>query len=408
MKLFTKYGRINFVAILAVLFIGSVCYYYIIRFVLIDQLDETLKVEEQEILDYVSKRDRLPEPSHYRDQSVYFTETDRPFRRRFKSIRMDGHYREILFPVIAGNKLFIATVSKSQKEADGLIGLIVLITAGVLVLLFLVLFLVNRFVLRKIWQPFYSTLGLIKHFNLSSQRVIPGLDTDIDEFRELGNAVKEMTGKVLQDYESLKNFADNASHEMQTPLAVINSRLDLMIQDRRLDEIQMKQLQGIYDATRRLTKLNQSLLLLTKIENNQFSDAKSVQLDVLIKEKLNQLDELILAKQLHLSVDSSPSLIRMNDYLADILVNNLLSNAIRHNPENGRIALSIFPGTLTISNTSNPLSFNPSDIFDRFQKSTDSQGVGLGLAIVKQICDNYHFTIEYVYLNEMHTFTLRY
>src|ERR1700733_14396544 len=141
MKLFTKYGRINFVAILAVLLIGSVCYYYIIRFVLIDQLDETLKVEEQEILDYVNKRDRLPEPSHYRDQSVYFTETDRPFRRRFKSIRLDGHYREIVFPVYAGKKLFIATVSKSQKEADGLIGLIVLITAGVLLLLFLVLFL---------------------------------------------------------------------------------------------------------------------------------------------------------------------------------------------------------------------------------------------------------------------------
>jgi signal transduction histidine kinase len=408
MRLFTKYGRINFIAILAVLFAGSVCYYYIIRFVLIDQLDETLKVEEQEIQDFVMKKGMLPEASHYRDQAVYFTETDRLFKRRFISARLNGHFRQILFPVAAEGKLYIATVSKSQEGVDDLIGLIVLITGGVLLLLLLVLFVVNRLVLRRLWRPFYDTLSLIKQFNLSSRRIIPDPDTDIDEFMELGDAVKEMTGKVLQDYDSLKNFADNASHEMQTPLAIINSRLDLMIQDQRLDEKQMKQLQGIYDATGRLTKLNQSLLLLTKIENNQFGEAKSVQLDSLIKEKLSQLDEWVLARHLHLTLEASPSSVKMNDYLADILVNNLLSNAIRHNLENGRIDIGIYPGKLTISNTSGPLGFDPSGIFDRFQKSAHSQGIGLGLAIVRQICDNYHFAIDYGYLNDMHTFTIRF
>jgi signal transduction histidine kinase len=305
-------------------------------------------------------------------------------------------------------KIFIATVSKSQEGVDDLIWLIVLITGAVLVLLFLVLFMVNRFLLRKLWEPFYNTLGLIKQFNLSSQRIITGLDTDIDEFRELGIAVKEMTGKVLQDYDSLKNFADNASHEMQTPLAIINSRLDLMIQDQRLDEKQMKQLQGIYDATGRLTKLNQSLLLLTKIENNQFAEARPIQLDVLIREKLFQLDELVTARHLQLNIDGRPASVLMNDYLADILINNLLSNAIRHNLENGRIDISIYPGILTISNTSDPLGFDPSGIFDRFQKSAHSQGIGLGLAIVKQICDNYHLTIDYRYFDDMHTFTIRF
>jgi signal transduction histidine kinase len=406
MKLFVKYGRINFVAVLAVLFIGSIAYYYIIRYVLIHQLDDTLKVEEQEILDFVQKKEKLPEPSHYRDQSVYFTETDQEIRRKFSSVKLNGHFRQIQFSVFASGRRFIATVSKSQEEADDLIGLIVLITAFILMLLFLVLFFVNRLLLRKLWRPFYTTLGSIKEFNLSSQRSISAFETDIDEFKELGQTVKEMTGKILKDYDTLKNFADNASHEMQTPLAIINSRLDLLIQDQRLDENQMKQLQGIYDATGRLTKLNQSLLLLTKIENNQFAEAKSVRLDTLIREKLFQLEELILSKHLQTNLDDGPTSVMINDYLADILINNLLTNAIRHNQENGQINISIHPGKLVISNSSTPLDFDPSGIFDRFQKSDQSQGIGLGLAIVKQICDNYHFRIEYAYLVGLHSFTI--
>jgi signal transduction histidine kinase len=408
MKLFTKYGRINFLAILSVLFAGSVCYYYIIRYVLIHQLDETLKVEEQEILDFVHKKNQLPEPSQYRDQTVFFTRTDEPVKRRFLSVRHHGHFRQIFFPVLADKMQYMAMVSKSQEESDDLIGLIVIITLGLMGLLFLVLYLVNRLVLRKLWRPFYQTLSSIKQFHLSSQRTIPDLNTDINEFQELGIAVQEMARKVLQDYDSVKNFADNASHEMQTPLAIINSRLDLMIQDQKLDERQMKQLQGIYDATGRLTKLNQSLLLLTKIDNNQFVNVKDISLDLLIKEKIFELDELIHAKHLQLSVNASPASVQMNEYLADILINNLMSNAIRHNLENGKIDIIICPGMLKISNTSDPLGFDGAGIFDRFQKNAQSQGIGLGLAIVKQISDNYHFIIDYSYFNDLHTFTLRF
>jgi signal transduction histidine kinase len=408
MRLFTKYARVNFMALLCVLFLGSAFYYYIIRFVLIDQLDDTLKVEEQEIQDFVSKKGALPEPSHYRDQSVFFRETDQVVKRKFMSFRLHGHFRQLLFPVNVKGQNYVATVSKSQREADKLIGLIVLITGGVLLLLLLVLFMLNRFFLQKLWQPFYNTLAFIKQFNLTNKRSLPNQVTEIDEFKELGIAVTDMTGKVLQDYESLKNFSDNASHEMQTPLAIINSRLDLMIQDQELNEKQMKQLQGIYDATGRLTKLNQSLLLLTKIENNQFAEAQSVQLDDLIKKKLIQFDELIVASHLQVRLESTPASVLMNDYLADILINNLLSNAIRHNHPHGQIHIRLGSASLMVSNTSSPLDFNPSGIFDRFQKSSSSPGVGLGLAIVKQICDNYHFSVTYAYEGEMHRFAIQF
>jgi signal transduction histidine kinase len=267
---------------------------------------------------------------------------------------------------------------------------------------------VNRFLLRKLWQPFYETLLSIKQFNLSNKRSLPNHNSNIDEFKELDTAMKEMAGKVLNDYDTLKNFADNASHEMQTPLAIINSKLDILIQDQNLDEKQMKQLQGIYDATGRLSKLNQSLLLLTKIENNQFSVTTAVQLDDLVKEKLFQLEDLVKAKQIDVRINARPTSIQMNDFLADILVNNLLSNAIRHNVQKGTIEITLGPGELTISNSNPPLGFNASDIFDRFQKGNLSSGSGLGLAIVRQICDNYNFIIDYGYKDNMHSFTLRF
>jgi signal transduction histidine kinase len=415
MKLFAKYSRINFIAILPVLLIGSISYYFIIRYALINQLDDTLKVEEQEILDNVKKKGTLPEPSQYRSQSVSFEETNQPFKRKFESVSLVSFhhheynpYRQLTFPVLVKGKLYAATVSKSQEEVEDLIGLIVLITGGVVILLLLVLFTVNRFLLRKLWQPFYETLQSIKQFNLSNKRSLPNHHTTIDEFNELDTAVKEMARKVLNDYDTLKNFADNASHEMQTPLAIINSKLDILIQDQRLDEKQMKQLQGIYDATGRLSKLNQSLLLLTKIENNQFSKTEPVLLDELVKEKLFQLEDLVKAKQIDVQISAKPTSILMNDFLADILVNNLLTNAIRHNVQKGSIIISISPGEFTISNSNPPLGFNASDIFDRFQKSNQSPGSGLGLAIVRQICDNYNFSIDYGYRDNMHCFTVRF
>ncbi|HLY68435.1 MAG TPA: HAMP domain-containing sensor histidine kinase, partial [Puia sp.] len=209
-----------------------------------------------------------------------------------------------------------------------------------------------------------------------------------------------------KDYETLKNFADNASHEMQTPLAILNSKLDLLIQEPNLNESQTKQLQSIYDAMGRLSKLNQSLLLLTKIENNQFTKVNPLQLDRLIKEKLLQLEDLILAKRLQLQTDLKETIVEIDNYLADILLNNLMGNAIRHNYENGHISISLIQGKMIISNTGSAFHFNEKNIFERFSKAENSEGIGLGLAIVKQICDNYRFVIDYSYEKGVHTFEI--
>jgi signal transduction histidine kinase len=410
MNLFSRYSRVNFLASTLAFLMGSIAYYFIIRYVLIRQLDDTLKIEEAEILDVVKTHDRLPQPANYRDQQIRFTPAAAPVRRVF--INTDWveprhgereAFRELLFSVVAGGQRYTVSVGKSEEETEHLLLWILLITAGVILLLLGTLFLANRLLLRRLWQPFYNTLEGIREFQLSSRKPLPVNPGSVDEFRNLDAAVGQMTHKILKDYEMLKHFADNASHEMQTPLAIINSKLDLMIQDQGLEEKHLRQLQAMYDAVGRLSKLNQSLLLLTKIENNQFVHTDQVALAPLIGEKLLQLEDLVGSRQLEIHTSLDRTSARMNAYLADILLNNLLTNAIRHNLDGGRIDIRLEENELSVVNTGPALGFDPATIFDRFTRGSHSGGTGLGLAIVRQICDNYGFPLSYAYDNGLHS-----
>ena len=178
-------------------------------------------------------------------------------------------FRQLIFPVVAGGQIYTVSVGKSAEETEHLLAWMLLITLGASVAA-VILFLAGRLLLRRLWQPSITPSKASGNFNCPTAKLaFPRPMLPIDEFRNLETAA-QMTGKILKDYDMLKNFADNASHEMQTPLAIINAKLDLMIQDQGLKENHHRQLQAMYDAVGRLSKLNQSLLLLTKIENNQF------------------------------------------------------------------------------------------------------------------------------------------
>jgi signal transduction histidine kinase len=413
LKLFNKYSRYNILATILVLLLGSICYYFIIRYVLIRQLDNTLKIEEAEIIDFINKNHQLPEPANYKDQLISFGQESQAVERHFQRVDLyftadkeRKPFRQLIFPVTVSGIAYRVTVSKSQLEAEDLLGLIVIITIGIIVLLLLIQFIINRYLLRKIWTPFYETLESIKQFNLMNQKPIPRHQSDIDEFINLDAAVIRMTAKIIRDYETLRNFTDNASHEMQTPLAIINSRLDLMIQEQGLNEKQGRHLQAMYNAIGRMSQLNKSLLLLTKIENEQFDLSESLELHKMVKDKLEQLDEMAGTKHLEIIEDIRESFHHLNHYLADSMLNNLLSNAIRHNMEGGIIKVVLNQERLIISNTGLPLPFNDSLIFDRFTKTSQSEGTGLGLAIVKQICEKYHFQLGYTQDGQRHIFTI--
>jgi signal transduction histidine kinase len=279
-----------------------------------------------------------------------------------------------------------------------------IVTALIFIILSAVMFIINRFVLGKLWQPFFNTLSELKTFNLQNKKSLHLTKSNIEEFEELNSSVFQMTDKISREYEALKAFTDNASHEMQTPLAIIMSKLDLLLQSS--NETQADQLQAIYDATGRLSKLNQALLLLTKIDNKQFQNSDEVNLKLLLENKFHQFDELIKARNIRLTYELQEVCISINKELIDILLNNLLSNAIKHNEVGGIIKCRLSSDNLALSNSGKELPFDKVNIFERFQKSNQSDGIGLGLAVVKQICDANGLSIAYSYVDKVHTFVI--
>ncbi len=410
MKLLTRYNRANIITAILILLISSATYYFIIRSILIKEIDKDLKVEEQEIHEFVKENNSLPNASAYKGQEIRFEPAKSDVKREIitaaanKGRDPDRPVRMLSFPIVVKGVLHKAIVIKSQVEAEDLVQLIVLVTAAIFLLLLIIISLVNRFLLSKLWEPFYNTLSQLKEYDIKSSTTLQLPAVNVNEFNELNKSVSEMTKRVNHDFEALKAFTDNASHEMQTPLAIINSKLDILLQTS--DEKQAGQLQIIYDATGRLTRLNQTLLLLTKINNQQYSNQSTVDLISLILQKFQQFDELIKARNIQLQIELAEVHIQMNKELIDILFNNLLSNAVKHNYNGGYIHCNLTPEKVTISNSGPPLTFDAKNIFNRFQKSDHSTGTGLGLAVAQQICESSNLTITYTSSNNEHAFTI--
>lgn len=415
MKLLAKYNRVTlFASIIILVFTGGI-YYTVIHFILTDKLDKDLMIEEDEIFAYAETFGKLPLPGNFKDQKVayqlmqpgdtversffntdFFNESEKehePGRSLVTSLDLNGeHYR--------------VSITKSRVESEGLVRMIFMITLGVTVVLLLTLMLINRFLLGKLWRPFYTVLKQMKDFNLADKNEVVADDTNIDEFRELNLAVITMSARVKQDYKELKTFTDNASHEMLTPLAVINSKLDTLIQTGTFTNVQGEVIEDIYLAVSRLSRLNQSLLLLAKLENNMIvADQEPINLKELIEQKLRQFQELMQVQGIVLSQKLECREVSMNRYLADILINNLFSNAIRHNYDGGEIVVHLNNQELSVSNTGNPEKLSD-QAFERFYKNAASEGMGLGLAISYQICAQYGFKLAYDFKDEKHTFLI--
>ena len=350
MKLLSKYNRVNVIATIIVLLLSAIFYYFFIKAALIHQLDKNLKVEEREITDYIRENNRLPEPSNYKDEQEEYSQiNDTKIIRTFKSVDLfnrEHHeyisYRQLEFPVTVAGKLYKVDVRKSQEETEDLVQLILKITLAMVLLLLIILFLINRFVLGKLWKPFNFTLQQIMQFNLSGKDEVQLQQTDINEFTELNSAVSVMTKRASQDYNEIKNFTENASHEIQTPLAIIKSKLELLSQSESLKEEDMNTIQSIYETANRLSKLNQSLILLTKIDNLQYKENEEVNLSTLTIHHLNNYEELIDAKQITVTKNIEPNVnVIMNETLAEILIVNLITNAIKHNVDRGSIQLTL-------------------------------------------------------------------
>jgi signal transduction histidine kinase len=416
MKLFSRYTRINLVATVIVFLLSAIAFYFLLRFIVLNQVDEDLKIEQREIETYTNKYTRLPEIITVRDQYITYTKTEKAGGKRiFYSLLMKEAtdkeaevFRQLLFYINVRGQWYQITVSKSLEGTDNLIESIVTIAIITILVILIISLVINRLLLQKLWQPFYETLSVIRSFQLGKNRRLIFPATNIEEFTIMNETLSLTTAKAYEDYQYLKEFTENASHELQTPLAIIRSKMDVLIQHENLSELQSKTVQGVYEAIERLSRLNQGLLLLTKIENGQYQDKTGIRIGAKVKEKIQQFEEMIASKNIKLNLALNDTVdLYINASLLDILLNNLFSNAVKYNIQNGMLEIITGNGVFEISNSAAFTALDDSKLFRRFAKSGyTGEGIGLGLAIVHQATEASGFSIRYNYDNQLHHFIL--
>lgn len=303
---------------------------------------------------------------------------------------------------INGKHYYISTFNFIAEPDEIITGLNRSLIAIFLMLLVFVIA-VSLLISKRIFLPFNKTLQAIRSFSLKQQKPLQLAHTRTAEFKELNHFLTKMTAKALEDYRTLKEFSENASHEIRTPLAVVRGKLELLSAT-PINAEQAAYISSMQNAVQKLASVNQSLILLTKLENQEYDPSERINFSQLTFDTLSSFQELLDMKSIdpETTIDDNVFLL-INPYLADILLNNLLSNAIRHNVPGGFIRVHLTAKNLRIENTGNPPDVPPEELFKRFKKSNQSSdSTGLGLSIVKQICDINRFTISYSYENSLH------
>ena len=314
-------------------------------------------------------------------------------------------FRELTsFKEINGGKYKI-TVRNLIVETDDILFAIVLSYTTIILLVFIFLFFFNKARNKKLWSPFFENLNIMKNFSLTSDDPIPLVDSEILEFSELNNEIAILTNKVRYDYKNLKQYTEDVSHELQTPLAIIQAKIENIINENNLNDIQFEHLTSIQKDIQRLTQMNKRLTLLTKIENNQFVNVERLNMKDLIKETVTNFQELshVVIKM----SDDADVWVEMDSYLAEVLCNNLISNAIKHSDADGTIEINSTGRQCSISNSGRGPIEHPENLYSRFYRESKAvKSTGLGLAIVKRICDLYDFKIDYTFQESKHIFTI--
>ena len=309
---------------------------------------------------------------------------------------------------IKGKHYYLSAYNFIAEPDEILEGIIASLAVTLLILLLFVA-VTSRQMSKQILSNFNRTLKTIQGFNLKQKNRIKLAHTRTYEFKELNQFLEKMTNKALDDYRSLKEFSENASHELQTPLAIIRGKLELLLET-RIDEKQASLIEGIQNAVQKLSAVNQSLILLTKLENQEYPVKEKLNFSRFVKDEIESFRELIEMKSLSLTTNLDPDIyLDLNPVLADILFTNLLSNAIRHNSMNGSIDVSMSSSGLSVKNTGDPPKVDTHELFKRFKKDKQSsESTGLGLAIVKQICDLNNFKVEYEYVRGNHELNIHF
>lgn len=292
-------------------------------------------------------------------------------------------------------------VSTSMVEEDDLVTSLLISLAWLYLGLIISILLLNNLLLKNIWHPFYTLLSRLKNFSIEKDETIEFEPSKIEEFTLLNQRIEHLLQKSIESFKSQKHFIENASHELQTPLAISINKLELLVENNRLNEEQLAIVGAVLHNLERLTRLNKSLLLLSKIENKQFQEIEQVNFNSLIKQTISDFEDLASFRRSNIILKEHAQIdYKINPDLATILISNLVKNALIHSPEGKPVEIQIMPGIIEVKNAGDGKPLKKELLFSRFGKlGTEGKSTGLGLAISKAISDRFGLRLEYAYRN---------
>jgi signal transduction histidine kinase len=334
----------------------------------------------------------------FRDTTMVVSQMDDPMLFRAKTILVNtskGHFEYMMYK----------NISDFDKFRQGVLGTI----TNTFILLVLVLTLFSLFLSGFLFRAFHRILGSMSKYKIGSDFKLPDVRTSTTEFKKMQLLVGKMISQIESDYRKLKEYTENMAHEMQTPLAIIRSKAELLIADEKMMDEHSKTIKVIYDEATHLSNLGNTLNLLTKIENGEYDKVEELKTYDIISRHIDAVKEMFQLKGLvlNVSLDSGHTLY-LDPLLFDVMIKNLLKNALRYGLTVGPVTITTDADKLIISNYGSPLPFDSSKIFNRFVGSNGAKSaLGLGLALVKRICDLNQLTITYNFHNAQHTFTIQ-
>jgi signal transduction histidine kinase len=419
MRLFSKTIKTYLVYSVIVFMVTVPIFYFAVRSVLLHSVDRSLKTQLREIRSNLDPNYSPEDLAIWAklDKDILLTPVADTIPDRVYTIyrfnekhHEDEPYREVEGILSTGGRLYRLEINISLVENEDLLGSILWVQATLLVVLMGGMLWINHQASRKLWRPFYVALKNMQEIELHKNTELQLKESDIEEFNELNKVITGMFRRNYEIYLQQKEFTENAAHEMQTPLAIFRSKVELLMQTAPLTQEQAELINDLDTANRRLVKLNKSLLLLTKIENNQYQEVEDVSVVALCEKQIASIGAYGNREGIVLERDiTGDPVVRANPMLVEILIGNLLSNAYRYNMPNGTVMVRISSHELIVQNTGGSSPLDGELIFDRFQKQHDHpESIGLGLAIVKNICAVYRYEIFYSYQGGMHTFAVRF
>ncbi len=317
-------------------------------------------------------------------------------------------YRKLITNTKIEDKLYHIEISNIFIEEGDIISVVSWIIIRLFLFLTAALLLGNFIISKNLFRPFEYLLKSLDNFRLKNNRPLSTQPTKTKEFKRLNEFVEGMTNKAILDYQNLKEFSENASHEMQTPIAIAKGKLELLLESPDLSEKQLALVQSTQQSLNKISRLGQSLILLAKIENEEFSTVDELNFTEVVENNVVNFKELGEMQGIQLTADIEQKVkLKIDSSLADILVVNLLKNALQHNVESGWVKVKLDSTQLQVMNTGAAPTASTEQLFQRFKKNNQSRGtLGLGLAIVKKICDVNHLEVTYDYQEEVHVLTI--